>query len=48
MCKRMGVEDLREFFFKTLKIDQNSNKKERSSLPIDVVVLAIPDSTDLG
>lgn len=23
MCKRMGVEELREFFFKTLKIDQS-------------------------
>ena len=48
MCKRMGVEELREFFFKTLKIDQNSKKMERSPLPVDVVVLAIPDSTDLG
>lgn len=48
MCKRMGVEELREFFCKTLKIDQNSQKMERSPLPVDVVVLAIPDSTDLG
>lgn len=48
MCKRMGVEDLRDFFFNTLKIDQNSSKKERIPLSVDVVVLAIPESTDLG
>ena len=38
MCKRMRVENLKEFF-------QNLNIEH---LPVDVVVLAIPDSTKIG